>query len=1392
MTDSGATDDRLLELAQEFADRHRRGERPSLTEYAKKNPEFADEIRDLFPAMLMMEEFGSVAGQAGAGPLSTDSDMPLQLGEYRILREVARGGMGIVYEAVQESLGRHVAVKVLPFQRVLHGHYLERFRREARAAARLHHSNIVPVFGVGEHEGIHYYAMQFIQGQTLDTVLHELRRLRRARPDRGGNRRGGSAEHPPERQNPDLSASLAAGLAVGQFLARVEEPPASPAPGRVSDSTATSGSGVGSGTHSQLGAQSDWPYFRSVAQIGNQVAEALAYAHQQGVLHRDVKPSNLLLDTRGVVWVTDFGLAKADGSDELTSPSELVGTLRYMAPERFRGQADPRSDVYSLGLTLYELATLQPAYAESERAKQVDRILHDDPAPPRKVDAHVPRDLETIILRSIAKDPDRRYQSAAQLADDLRRFLGDRPIRARRTTAWERGWRWCRRNPVQAALIVSVSILLAVLSGGLFVNYLLREERDNAIAAEQKANELLERAQSAEREVQILSHLARASAHRRSRQRGQRFAALDELAQAMRLDPSPQLRRELRNEAIACLALPDIRPAREWVGWPAGSAQLDFDESLETYARADYEGNVTICRTADGSEIVRSTGFGGGETWPRLSPDGRYVALFDGGKRVKVWDVRDPSGPPFLEESSCLLPDFSFDSTRIAYGCEDGSIVVRSLAPMRPAQRLALGALPRGMAFSPLDARLAVSADRGIRIFDVQSGAAVDLPHNFPFERLAWHPEGSYLAAVSQDERRIIVWDVAARRPIAQLEGYKNGGVHLAFDASGDLLASTGWEGMLRFWEFRSGKQLFRTPGDWRCLRFGAKNPLLAAETQLGRPELRLHSVTPGREYRTLLHASAPSDGIAEYYAGSIDPHGRMLAVAMRDGVRIWSLDSGDEIGFLRLGFVGGVWFLASGALLTHGPAGLLEWPVQADRASSHVIRLGPPRSFRLTGNVGPIIASSDGRLLACSDANGTLVMDRDRSHTLIRLVPEEDVGSIAFSPDGQFLATGSHRGPGAKVWDSKTGKLLKDLPVGIMCPVAFSPDGRWLATSGGGCRFWKVGSWEEGPFVGGQSHLAFSPDGKLLATETGSGGVRLVDPETGEDLARFEDPNQDRATWLAFTPDGARLVTTNTDSGSIHVWDLQSIRRGLAELGLDWKPAPVARTVPSRSAKPVELKIDLGGLEGAGLAATGQWDQAARAYERAIERNPDEWSLWYDRVMLHVAYGDREGYRRAGTRALDRFGNAREAEIVAWMAWACVAWPDEETDAARLVELARQAWTADPKSYVYARVLGATLLRAGRAEEAARILGESLELKSQSPTTWLLLALAHHRLGHRDEARTWLDRAARRIDAVLPEVMDPGRAGGLPWTDRLVLRRLRAEAEAALAPPSTRSRDPD
>ena len=298
----------------------------------------------------------------------------------------------------------------------------------------------MPVFGVGECDGVHYYAMQFIRGQSLDSVLRELRRLRDP---------NGTAPLGDDGRGPDLSFALARELVTGRFSGvgpdgpdryeaeTVVIPATSAQAQRVEAAPPTSGS------HSDLGSQSDLRYYRGVARVGVQVAEALAYAHGQGVLHRDIKPSNLLLDTQGTAWITDFGLAKVEGLDELTSQGDIVGTLRYMAPERFRGEADGRGDVYGLGLTLYELLTLRPAFAESERARLIDRVLHEEPPRPRNLEPHIPRDLETIVLKAIAKEPARRYPTAAALAEDLRRFLDGRTLEARRRSLPGRLWRWC-------------------------------------------------------------------------------------------------------------------------------------------------------------------------------------------------------------------------------------------------------------------------------------------------------------------------------------------------------------------------------------------------------------------------------------------------------------------------------------------------------------------------------------------------------------------------------------------------------------------------------------------------------------------------------------------------------------------------------------------------------------------------------------------------------------------------------------------------------------------------------------------------------------------------------------------------------------------------------------
>ena len=479
-------------LADDFLRRQRGGERPTLEEYCRRHPELADDIREVFPVLIRMEDLRSDGPDDSTGGVAVHTATRLErLGDYRILREVGRGGMGVVYEAEQESLGRRVALKVLPDAALADAQQVLRFQREARAAARLHHTNIVPVFGVGRDDGHHYYVMQFIPGMGLDAVLEELRRLRRGA---GARARQRSRPVPPGAVS---AAEVAEAILTGRFSlgrqrrrvpdrdhagAPPRRPRSSGPPSRAQAGGFLGGQPPGASADSLARSDPDRTFFRSVARIGLQVAEALEYANRQGVLHRDVKPSNLLLDPKGNVWVADFGLAKAADAEDITHSGDIVGTVRYMAPERFAGKCDARSDVYALGLTLYELLALRPAFEAADRHELMRRVMSEDPERLRGLVPHLPRDMETIVQKAIDRDPARRYSTAAALAEDLQRFLDDKPIKARRVTAAEQAWRWARRNPAVASL--AVGLLLALTAGLAGVSWQWRKAETDLKTAE--------------------------------------------------------------------------------------------------------------------------------------------------------------------------------------------------------------------------------------------------------------------------------------------------------------------------------------------------------------------------------------------------------------------------------------------------------------------------------------------------------------------------------------------------------------------------------------------------------------------------------------------------------------------------------------------------------------------------------------------------------------------------------------------------------------------------------------------------------------------------------------------------------------------------------------------
>ena len=508
MNPTGGTnvvDDRhpVERLADEFSARWRSGETPSIEEYERRAPEHRGMIRSLFTTIAMIERMIRRESNQRRKPRPAATTRKV-IGDFSIVREMGRGGMGIVFEAIQQSLKRRVALKVLGSGISNSPQQLQRFRREAESAARLHHTNIVPVYGIGEEDGIHFYAMQYIDGvplaEAIATVRHRSSGTHDPHHDSSPHQTGviASGSHdtdkpkspqssvddptilmfdePPRNSSDSINKSFAARASksadpspansVALNPSMLEDPdwaPGGPAfPSAAENEHATTESVDACFGFFATNGTPD--YFLRIADLTAQVADALEYAHQHGVLHRDIKPSNLMIDRNGDVWIMDFGLVKILERQDLTLAGEIVGTLRYMAPEQLEGRADVTTDIYALGLTLYELLTLRPAFDGDETVTLAQRLRHSDIPKPRTINPAIPRDLETIVLKATAHDAKTRYASAAMLADDLRRFCEDRPIQARRATNRERLWRWSRRNPALAAATGSTILLLGLVA----------------------------------------------------------------------------------------------------------------------------------------------------------------------------------------------------------------------------------------------------------------------------------------------------------------------------------------------------------------------------------------------------------------------------------------------------------------------------------------------------------------------------------------------------------------------------------------------------------------------------------------------------------------------------------------------------------------------------------------------------------------------------------------------------------------------------------------------------------------------------------------------------------------------------------------------------------------
>jgi WD40 repeat protein/serine/threonine protein kinase len=1156
-TNSSSADyGRFEVLAEEFAARFRRGERPSLQEYIERCPDLADEIRELFPALVeverVKEERPSPPGATQAAALPALG----QVGDYRVLREVGRGGMGVVYEAEQVSLGRRVALKVLPRQVSQDLKTLARFRREARSAAQLHHTNIVPVFEVGKDGEVSYYAMQFIQGQGLDLVINELRRLKDGAhpsgPDKNADQAlekisSGStvAAVSRSRQASDMALSLLTGRFVSEPPSSAErnasaatdrrdgvETHASPTSNLAPASVLGSSSAVVLPGGSQLSAVESGrrPFFRSVASIGRQVAAGLSYAHARGIVHRDIKPSNLLLDTQGVVWITDFGLAKAS-DDGLTQTGDILGTLRYMAPERFRGDGDGRADVYALGLTLYELLTLRPAFDSPDRLELIERIKAEDPPRPRALDSRIPRDLETIVLKAIAKDPRGRYPTAAALGEDLQRFVEDRPIRARRASVAERFDRWCRRNPVVAGLLSAIFLLLAMVAGVASVGYVQTKRALSAAkVAESNAHGEAARAGAAEKEM-----------------RQQWYAAAVNLMQSAW--DTGQVRR-LR----ALLAESESYPDRgfEWyycqrlrhleqhtlIGHRAKVSSVSWSPDGKRLATASSDGTAKIWDAVGGRELIpfRYSGPLDAVSW---SPDGTRLATGGWDGAARVWDAA--GGRELFPLKGHTGPvgsvAWSPDGKRLATGSEDGTAKVwdaaggRELFPLKGHTGQVWS-----VAWSRDGRRLATGSEDGTaKVWDGASSRELFslMGHTGSIFSIAWSPDGKRLATGSWDGTAK-VWDAVGRSELLTLKGHTGQVLSVAWSPDGTRLATGSWDGTAKIWDAAGGREPITLRG------------------HAGQVFSVVWSVTWSPDGARL--ATGSEDGTAKVWdaAGG----GKPLVIEAPTNVNVtiaWSPD-GARLATGILGRTAKVWDAAAGReLLTlkghtdmvHSVSWSPDGARLATGSDDYTAKVwdaaGGRELLTLKGHTGPVWSvawSPDGRRLATGSSDGTAkVWDAADGREPVTLRGHASaVLSVAWSPDSRRLASGSIDGT-AIVWDAAGGRQLFPLKghTSLVWSVAWSPDGARLATGSfdGTAKVWDAAGGR--PLFPLEGHagpvfsVAWSPDGARLATGSFDGAAKVWDAAGGRELLTLKG-HAGRVFCVAWSPDGRRLATRGRD----------------------------------------------------------------------------------------------------------------------------------------------------------------------------------------------------------------------------------------------------------------------
>lgn len=1077
--------EQLLEAV--IADYIRAGEAgrpPDRREILAAHPELAAELMQFFAQRDRMNQWvDPTLGWADGLFQSVGPGQQISyVGNYELLEEVARGGMGVVYKARQATLGRIVAVKMIVAGRLATDDDVKRFQVEAQAAAGLQHPNIVPIHEVGQHEGLHYFSMDFVEGRSLAAILRE----------------------------------------------------------------------------NLLPAKQAAAYVR-------QMAEAIHYAHQQGTLHRDLKPSNVLIDSRDQVRITDFGLAmRVEGDSDLTRTGQILGTPSYMPPEQARGQRNligPGSDVYSLGAILYECLTGRAPFRGDSVLKTIEQVLRAEAASPRLLNPGAPRDLETICLKCLEKEPHRRYGTAQLLADDLQRYLDGRPILARPAGSVERTWRWCRRNPLLASAFATATILLV----GASVASSIAAARNADLAkrtielSKLKEQQLQDSNAAATRERGLKVEAIKSEQLAKDSQQETRqllyTAEMNLASQEARTSTGGRIINDLLQSWVPVKGAPDHRhwewyylngllhgadltcsehaswvgsvsfspdgnvavstgnksriwnvetgltifeaDAGGWVRWSPASQQfavckgkvIQIQNGTRDSLEANLQSDVNLsafCWSPDGTQIVANDINGRLLLWKVSSPTPRV--LFDSGGPTKYWTVPAWSG----DGSMIAIASHGANGVWIVDVATGQPIVIPMVNQIRPI----------AVCWSPNDRLLAVAdaVHISVRIIDVSNAAAAQTTVKFSpstigaIRAMSWHPSGSHLALAGDNGSfQLLPLDATGTDRIVRAHLGKI--ADLCWQHNGQRLLTVGDDQLVRVWTDPLNKAKYSGSGQLSSPRAAGWSPSGDEFACLqNQAKIVVHDSETNAEKRQL---NLPASPDSPFSALAWQPTASRIAVCRKDlSIELINSETGKADGTLRM---------------------------TSELAAKST-----------SGNLA-VAWSPDGRWLAAR--NDVLVAIWDtHSQELVATSKPGTTFCLSWSSDSRRLAFGDNYF--VKVWDRDTHESITpqrppNYQEGEVCFAAeFSPNGRWLAYAGakGMVRLFNARTLRhERDLLGhsGTIHgISWSRDGRRIASVANDAVVRLYDVDSGRQVASLPVPEPQVS--IQFSPDGCRLLLTS------------------------------------------------------------------------------------------------------------------------------------------------------------------------------------------------------------------------------------------------------------------------